>query len=294
MSRKNTSMRDAGAATKEPNPYAAPASSASLPKPGEPVGEPRNASVHFGHLSGAFKVASRQQGTWLLILLLMPVIAVVLLLGATIVAGIASTAVDSALIAMNAPQFILDGSEAFLAFLLTSAFGAFLLGGLFTTACKQVRGERIRVRDLFGAVGVFGQVTLAVILIELLTSAALFAVLAPFMVLPTPPEAVQPVLAVIIGLALIVVYGVVTGRLMLVVPLVVDGKQTAVAAIRKSWVALRGRTIAAIVFNVLAAVCSGLGAILLVIGLLLTLPVYYVAVAMVYHDFFRGEADYAA
>lgn len=298
MSQKSTRQRTTATAARNPNPYAAPTAPAEPSRAGADVGEPRSAAIRFGRLSGAFKVASRQQGIWIVILLLTAILGFAANLGLTIALGILSAVVGTALASMSAPDAVLAiASLAMQAivFLGATAVSAFLLGGLFRAACKQVRGERIAVGDLFGASSVFGQVVLATLLVELLTAIAIGAAVIPCAIAAVLLRDQIGAFAVwgavvFAGIA----FAVVTSRLMLAIPLVVDGRQRAVPAIRKSWTALHGRTLAAIVFHALAAILSVLGAILLGIGVLLTLPVYYVAVALVYQDFFLDETESAA
>ncbi|WP_152052702.1 hypothetical protein [Tautonia marina] len=295
MAKTKNPWQARGSDATQSNLYAAPVETptSSTPATDLAVGEPRNVTIRFGHLSGAFKVASRQQRTWILILLVLVVLGAVANLilafglgGLSGAIGIPAGAVDASAASFNAADLLIQG----VTFLSATVVSAFFLGGLFRTACKQVRGKPIAVGDLFGAIDVFGQVFLVTLLIEVLTSIAVSVVVIPFGIafamLPPRDAPLALLGALVFGM---IAFALVTSRLMLAIPLVVDGRQTAVAAIRKSWVALRGQTLAAIVFNVLAAILSGLGAILLGVGLLLTFPIYYVAIALVYRDLFLGK-----
>ncbi|WP_169978076.1 hypothetical protein [Tautonia rosea] len=285
-----------GSDATQANPYAAPVATptSSTPPTDLAVGEPRNVPIRFDHLSGASRLASRQQGTWILILLVLVVLGAVANLilafglgGLSGAIGIPAGAVDASAASFNAADLLIQAGT----FLSTTAVIAFPLGGLFRTACKQVRGKPIAVGDLFGAIDVFGQVFLVVLLIEILTVIAVSVVVLPFWIavaLLPPRDAPLALLgALVFGM---IAFALITSRLMLAIPLVVDGRQNALAAIRKSWVALRGQTLSAIAFNALAAIVASLGAILLGIGLLFTAPIYYVAIALVYRDLFLGKS----
>lgn len=296
MSRKTKSSRKASGHRTESNPYAPPASDIRRAEAGANAAATVAAGVRFGHLTGAFKVAAQQQGTWIAILLLMMLASVALNFGVTMGMAILSTVIGGTLTSLNAPEPVVAGSVLGCAFLLVLAANAVIVGGLFRTACKQARGERIKVSDASLPIRQFPQVVLAMGLVGLLAFLAvvlvILLVILPLGLLQASPETIQPGLGPLAALALAALaFGIVWSRLMLVIPLVVDGDERAIAAIRKGWVALRGRTFAAVVFHTLAAMFSVLGAILLGFGLLLTLPVYYVAVALVYRDHFPRKSD---
>jgi len=283
MSRKTKRSPKAASVRTEPDLSAPPVSqmgrARARPGDGMAVEDPAVAGVRFRHLTGAFRVAAQQQGTWILILLLMILACGTLNICATVVLTILSSVVG--------PGLILTSGAS----LLSSAVTAVLLGGLFRVACRQARGEQIKVADAIIPSRRFPQVVLAVVLVGLLTLIACGLAVLPFAFFSTPLESPLsgpwPLALALVALA----FGVVTSRLMLVIPLVVDGDERAIDAIRKSWTALRGRTFAALVFHTLAAIFSWLGVILLIVGLLITLPVYFVAVALVYRDHFPRKSD---
>jgi uncharacterized membrane protein len=141
----------------------------------------------------------------------------------------------------------------------STAVSAFLVGGMFQMAIKQLRGERIAIGDLFSSGGVLG----ALVGGALLTDLAEYA-----------------------GLALLILpCFVVSGLLMLTQPLIVDRKLGCIEAMSASWNALKSDWLNAAFFMILASICAGIGVIGCGIGLLFTMPVFFLSVAGVMKDF---------
>lgn len=146
---------------------------------------------------------------------------------------------------------------------LSALINGFFLGGMIRMACKQVRGGRIGLGDLFGVVDCLPELALASVLISLATLA---------------------------GFSCLVLPGfVVSGLLMLALPLVVDGRLGAVDAMGRSWRALKGQWLEASFVHFALALVAGAGAIFCCVGLLFTAPLYSLGVAILYRDFFPGK-----
>lgn len=147
---------------------------------------------------------------------------------------------------------------------LSAIITGFFVGGMFRMACRQVRGQAIRLEDVFSVVDVLGELALGSALYALAVSVASL-----FCFLP----------------ALIV-----HGLLMFTLPLIVDAGLPAPAAIGGSWNALKGQWLMASVFHLVVSFFSGIGSCLCCVGLLVTAPLYVLSIAVLYRDFFPGNA----
>jgi hypothetical protein len=147
--------------------------------------------------------------------------------------------------------------------LLQTIIITFLMGGIFRMATKQVRGETPTLGDMFSV----GDVLLNLVLAAVLTTIAYF-----------------------VGLMLCVVPGLlIIGGLMFTYPLIVDRKLAAVEAMQQSWAALKGQYFMAFLFLLVVGIVASLGALLCGIGILATYPIYPLAIAIMYRDFFLGN-----
>jgi hypothetical protein len=149
-----------------------------------------------------------------------------------------------------------------LAYLITSVISGFFLGGMFRMACLQVRGQAIRVGDLFG---VIDAEVCRELLIGILACAAALFVAMWFCVVPV---------------------FIVAGLLMFTLPLIVDGRLDAANALRTSWNALKGQWLTVTLFHFVLNILSGMGVCLCGVGLLFTMPLYCLSIAVLYRDFF--------
>ena len=147
--------------------------------------------------------------------------------------------------------------------LLSAVLNGFLLGGMFRMACRQVGGERFGISDLFGITDV---------LTELAIGSAVFGgsccLLAPFGLIPA---------------------FILAGVWMFTIPLIVDARLPAFDAIRQSWRALKGEWFSASVFHFVAYAIAGLGACCLCLGLMFTMPLYCLSIAVLYRDAFPNK-----
>ncbi len=239
------------------NYYEAP--QADLGRELPPVGEAGPAEVRLAAISEAWEFVKAKWGTWVGIIVVQTIISnlvvqglTLLLIGATGPQGAANQRVSS--------NFLLFQG---LIFLISLVMNAFFSAGIFRTAIKQVRGGQISVGDLFSA----GDVTLSAIAGLILSS-----------------------LAVGLGFVMLIVPGLyLAGRLMFVMPLVADGRLGGIEALKRSWEALRGQGWAALGFNIVAGLAAFLGVLACGVGLLVTLPIYFLSIAVLYRNFFRPE-----
>lgn len=147
---------------------------------------------------------------------------------------------------------------------LAALINGFFVGGMLRMACRQVRGERIQVSDLFSVVDVLNELALGSILCAAMVALVSF------------------ICFVIPGLIL-------HGLLMFTIPLIVDGRLRAIAAIRQSVIALKSQWISAAAFHVVTSFLSGIGTCFFCIGILLTGPIYVLSIAILYRDFFLAK-----
>ena len=233
------------------NPYEAPRAELGPAAGYRLPGAPGPAKVRMAVIGEAWGLLKAQLGTWVLI---------------TIVSFLCTFAVP---VVFGVLQVIVQqsgaGQEAMVTLMVlyviaVSLVSVFFMGGMFFAACKQVRGGRVEVGDLFGAAGRFGPMLLAAFL---------------------------GYLAFLVGYVLLIIPGLlVLGRMMFSIPLVVDGGLGATEALGRSWSATKGQTLAAGGFIILIGLIMIAGAIPCGIGLLFTLPLYYLSIAILYRDFF--------
>jgi hypothetical protein len=164
----------------------------------------------------------------------------------------------------NGLQIKSSQGPTFLVAAIESLINGFLYAGMFRMACLQIRGRRIHVSDLFSVTDVAGQLAIGVLLSFLLVSVGFGCCFLP-------------------GL-------VISSVLMFVAPLIVDGRLPGVEAIGRSWGALKGEMLTATLFYFVVVVLHSLGAIFCGIGLLFTMPIYCLSIAVLYRDFFLGKS----
>lgn len=140
-----------------------------------------------------------------------------------------------------------------------------IAGALIHVALKQIRGEGARV----GALLEIGDVVGKLVLLGL----------------------IETVLSAIAGLLCLLPALVAWSLLMFAVPLVVEQKMEPLDAIRQSFNMLKSQWLMALVFNVAAALVSAAGAILCCVGVVLSMPLYELSVALLYDDFVRGAVE---
>lgn len=245
------------------NPYSAPRSDIRPESAGRDVGPPARAEVRFEVIGQAWDLFKAQMSVWLPVAL----IALAINFGISMVSNVATQLIAGALQSARADDAVVAVVMVltFLVSMLVSLIvQSFVTAGMFRVACKQVRGEMIAVNDMFQATDVIPSVILASILVGLATlGGALFCIIPGLLI---------------------------AGRLMFTMPLVADGRQTAVQAMKTSWRALEGQTWISMAFVLIVGIVSQVGACACLIGLLFTMPLYFLAIALLYRDFFPGKA----
>lgn len=241
----------------QPNPYAAPRAAKPSMEERLEIQQGGPARVRFSAIGEAWDIASSSRGTWALMMLVFWGSSIAI----SMMSIIAQAAVHGGLPKQNEPTSIGEALVSLVFLAISVGVQSFLMAGLYRAACKQVRGEPIQVGDVFGAPEVTLNMCFAVFLYGL---------------------------CVLLGVILCIIPGlIVAGRLMLTFPLVADGRMSATDAIGASWRALKGQSLSAFAFQFVAGIVSGVGVCLCGFGLLLTAPILYLAMAIIYRDFFN-------
>ncbi len=211
-------------------------------------------SVRLGAIGEGWGLFQNQWGVWMLT-------AGLALLCHAGVLGLASSAFGVPVPeGLGGFRMSLPSGGGAVAMAVTMAVNGFFLGGMMRMACRQVRGRKITVGDLFSVVDVLPNLILGALLYGL-------ASMVGFMCLFVP------------GL-------IVSAVFLFTFPLIVDGGLGATEAMGRSWEALRGQMVSATVFHIVVSMVAGVGSCLCIVGLLLTAPLYSLSIAVLYRDFF--------
>jgi uncharacterized membrane protein len=145
-------------------------------------------------------------------------------------------------------------------FIASTMVSGFFLGGMIRMASRQIRGSAPRLEDLFSITDCWFDLLLVSFLIGVATS---------------------------IGFALFVLPGmIISGVLMLAIPLVSEGRLPATGAMIQSWHALKSQWLTAAVFHWVLIILAVAGILLCFFGVLVTGPLYSLSVAILYQNFF--------
>jgi hypothetical protein len=147
-----------------------------------------------------------------------------------------------------------------LAFVVSNVVASFFVGGMIRMASRQVRGQEPRLEDLFSVTDVWFDLALVAFLYGVATSLAYMLCVVPGFI--------------------------VAGLYMFAIPLVVEGGLPATGALIQSWNALKSQWLVATFFNAVLVLASISGALLCGVGLIFTGPLYCLAIAILYRDFF--------
>lgn len=218
--------------------------------------------IRFEAISKAFDLLRANFGVWL---------------GAGVVSILASVV---ALVVTMGPGFLLfleagrpgrSASESLVPMLLgyllmTVGFVAYYglysvaYAGMYRMALRQIDGERIEIGDMFRLEGTFWQHFGASLLGGLIISIGMFLCYIP-------------------GL-------IAAGLLMFSGPLIMDRQLGAVTALRQSYETLRNEVWMALLFIFVLGLLASLGAYLCLVGIFVTWPMYPLAIAVAYREFF--------
>lgn len=149
---------------------------------------------------------------------------------------------------------------------------------------RVVRGEETGMSDVFSGFGYFGQALGAYFLMGLIAAGAGMVLILPAMVFPAWIYAVP---FLMIPLAILLVGWSLTYWI------IYDEDLGPWAAMRESWEMLRGHKGTLFGMMVLLGLINALGALCLLVGLLITMPMGYVAMAMFYEKLRRSGDTYS-
>jgi hypothetical protein len=225
--------------------------------------EPR---IRFDAIGDAVEVLKRDLGAWVLAVLMAGAIGV-----------LASMCIQYGIMLplFGANVMMGGGPDAFSPFafgqIAVSMFASFigslpyyiLGGGMFRMAVRQVRGERINPMDLFQIGDVWVQLLIAGVLITIASYVGLLLCFFP----------------------IFIVYGLT----MFTLPLIVDRRMQAVDALTLSVNTLKKDWLMATLFAVVILLIALAGACACGVGLLFTWPIYLLAIAILYRDYFMPE-----
>ena len=144
--------------------------------------------------------------------------------------------------------------------LITFGLAAFMMGGLYRTAFKQMRGETISIGDLFSGKDLLVPMLLTLLLVALCTMGGALLCIIP---------------AYIVG-----------GLLMFSIPLVVERGLSPMEALRTSFEKTKGNWLMFTLFAFVTGLIAGCGVIACYVGALVTYPLYFLITAVAYRDVF--------
>lgn len=216
---------------------------------------PTGPRIRFEVIGEAWGELMRSMGTWVLAQLVYLVI-----VGVIAFSGYLVILLPLILGEGSAPSLIaaLFGYLVVLVLILVVS-GAFA-GALYRMAIRQIRGEMPAAGDLFQSFDLAPRFIAAHLIVGLLTYVGF-------------------ILCFIPGL-------IVLGLTFLALPILADQNVGSVDAIRMSWEALKKDAFMAILFFLVLSIVAQLGGIACGIGVIFTLPMFFLGCAIVYRDFF--------
>jgi uncharacterized membrane protein len=222
------------------------------------------ARVRFEAIGEAWSMVRAQMGTWVLIML----VYFVIIFGVSFAMGFVLALVGLAARHGAAGEAVSTGANLLgqaITNVVSVCVGAYFMAGIFRAALKQLRGGTIEIGDLFTG----GDVTLPMIGGTLLSQ-----------------------IVTIIGMFLLIIPGIIaSGGLAFTIPLIADKRAGAIDALKLSWAALKGQAFAMFGFLFVSSFLCALGIFGCGVGLLVTAPIYYISIAIVYNDFFGAMAE---
>jgi hypothetical protein len=211
-------------------------------------------TVQLGAIGEAWQLYRRHWGVWSLTTL-------VSLLGAAVCTGIASALLHLASLGVLGGLLGLRGHGLSVWHVIVGMMViGYFLGGMIRMAVNQVRGRQPRLEDLLSVNDVWFDLVLGSGLLGLFLFVGWYLFVVPALV--------------------------VSGLLMFMYPLIVDGKLPATGAIIQSYEALKSQWLVATVVHLAAGFVAGLGGILAGVGLVVTGPLYVLSIAVMYRDLF--------
>jgi uncharacterized membrane protein len=229
-----------------------------------PTGDPSYTArpqLRFDAIGESWKLFQQQMSTWIvaeivfIVGIAVAVFAAILLAGATaaIFAKI-SEAIPIAFLTIPLMMFVP----------ITVVFVGVQVGlaGMYRLAIKQLQGETIAVGDMFSVTDVIGPLLVGSLLSGLAVS-------------------IGSIFCYIPGL-------IIAAMLMFTVPLIVDKRMPGIDAMKLSFETLKPDLVMATLFYIVVAIIGEIGSVACGVGILFTLPLFFLSVSIAYRDYFIG------
>jgi zinc-ribbon domain len=216
-------------------------------------------SVRWEWISEAWNLFTRQWSVWVLMILVMALVGMAIYLPffGIFMAMTPSFPQDGEI--PTAPEFPVGLFMLYPVLILAIlSASAWMLGGIYNAACKQIRGEQIAVGDLFSGGQYFGRILGALLLIAIAAN-------------------IGGIFCLIPGL---IVYGLT----FLTYPMIVEGGKGTIDAIKASIEVTKRDWIMFTIFAVALYLIAIAGSLACGIGVLATLPLLFLSQALAYRD----------
>jgi hypothetical protein len=232
------------------------------PAPTPVIGQPGYfpAKVRFETIGEAWRLLQQQMGVWVGAMCIYIAVTV----GIYIVGSLVILPIFLAIAPHGEGAGVIAVLGMFMSFfaliILVIAASSVMLAGLYRMAIRQVRGEMIAIGDLFSATDLAVPALIATLLVGLATMVgSLFCVIPAY---------------------------IVHGLLMLTLPIIADRRLSPVDAMKASWNALQNDILMATLYVLVLGFVAGLGAVACGVGMVVTMPLFFLGTALVYRDFF--------
>lgn len=224
-----------------------------------------NSRVRFGPWIGeAWAMLTAKWQTWAVIALIymIPVIIVQVIMEYVTLKTQPPVAEDQ-LIRSLIDNFTASVTLGLITQFVSSFVEAFFLGGIFIAAFKQMNGEEISPSDIFNGTEYYVNILVASLAVSLLEFAGVFMCVIPALI--------------------------VQGLFFMTTPLIVRKNLPPMDAMKESFNAAKGDWIMYTIFAFVAAFLSILGLFACLIGVVFTLPLIFLTMAVAYRDCFEPE-----
>jgi hypothetical protein len=233
----------------------------------QPSGEfDRPPGVYFDAIGDAWTLVRRDIGTWISLVLVAFLLATIIAMPFQVIGTVLQGTGGGFNPASSGPFDVAAFSLSMVLNLLGGAVGFPVYAGLYNAAIKQIRGEQITINDLFKGFSHFLPLAIYGLLYNLLIA---------------------------IGCALCLFPGVFAiGVLSPGALLIMDRNMGPVQAISESLKTMGNQSWMLGLFVIVAGIAmSVLGTLMCCVGLLVTMPVYFVAIALHYNYFWKKEPE---
>jgi len=248
-------------------PYGAPPGGGYPPSGGYPGGgypppggyPPAQPRIRFNVIGEAWALFQQDVATWILAALIYVGIVFAINFCFGLLIGGAEAVSSSA----SRPSFFTFSAFFGLRLVVNLAsyvISVFLMGGMYRMAVKKLRNNPIQVSDIFSVGDVLPALLLGAFLVGLASGVGF-------------------ILCIIPGL-------IIGGLLMFTIPLIVDRHLGAIDAMGQSWNALKGDLLNATLFFLVVSILGVIGALACGVGILVTIPLLVLSIALAYRDFF--------